>query len=79
AAPAPLRVAQSTVAKATPARKPARRAIQGRALRNGQNQNQLPEALTASCANTPARRAKDRSYPDIPVSSFQGNHNKSPP
>ncbi|MCI69254.1 hypothetical protein A2U01_0090515, partial [Trifolium medium] len=40
---------------------------------------QLPEALTVCCANTPARRARDRSYPEIHVSSFQGNHNKSPP
>ncbi|MCI97395.1 hypothetical protein A2U01_0118696, partial [Trifolium medium] len=43
--------------------------------RNGQSQNQLPETLTARCANTPARRTRERSYPDIPVSSFQGNHN----
>ncbi|MCI63790.1 hypothetical protein A2U01_0085047, partial [Trifolium medium] len=49
----------------------------GCASRNGQSQNQLPEALTARYANTSARRAKDRSYPVIPVSSFQGNHNKT--
>ncbi|MCI70450.1 hypothetical protein A2U01_0091713, partial [Trifolium medium] len=40
---------------------------------------QLPEALTARCANTSTRRARDRSYPEISVSNFQGNHNKSPP
>ncbi|MCI89150.1 hypothetical protein A2U01_0110438, partial [Trifolium medium] len=34
-----------------------------------------PEALPARHANTPARRAKDRSYSENSVSSFQGNHN----
>ncbi|MCI73026.1 hypothetical protein A2U01_0094290, partial [Trifolium medium] len=63
------------MAKATPARHTARCAIQGCALHNGQSQSQLPEALTARCANTPGCRARDRSYPDIHVSSFQGNHN----
>ncbi|MCI79296.1 hypothetical protein A2U01_0100567, partial [Trifolium medium] len=47
-------------------------AIQGSALRKVQSQKLLPETL-------PARCARDKSYPDIPVSSFQGNHNKSPP
>ncbi|MCI58367.1 hypothetical protein A2U01_0079622, partial [Trifolium medium] len=36
---------------------------------------QLPEALPARRANAPARRASNRSNPEISVSSFQGNHN----
>ncbi|MCI59489.1 hypothetical protein A2U01_0080744, partial [Trifolium medium] len=71
----PLYAAQTTVATATPARKPARRAIQGCALRKVQSQNLHPEALPARRANISTRRARDRNNPKFSVSSFQGNHN----